>query len=85
MCEYTSREDDILRGKNAMAYGLSLDGEAIGLGPSPVMQPRKVGFVYLCAGCVRVDLNSRVQAGRLRKICVAIMRRSGRSLLNDVE
>jgi hypothetical protein len=54
-------------GKNANACGFSVDVTPVGDGPSPVMQPRKATFVYLCAGCA-IFCRERVHVGSTRVV-----------------
>ena len=63
-------------GVNSFACGLSEGLALVRTGPSPVMQPRIVGCVYLCAGCVnlRKPILS-VQDGSTVDVC-AINRKS---------
>ena len=42
----------VARGTYSLAFELSVGAADVGFGPSPVMQPRTVGCVNLCAGCV---------------------------------
>ena len=60
----------VLCGVNSFACGFSEDLTLVGIGPSPVMQPRTVGCVYLCAGCVNLKKPSlSVQDGSTVDVC----------------
>ena len=60
----------VLCGVNSFAYGFSEKLALVGIGPSPVMQPRTVGCVYLCAGCVNLRKPSlSVQDGSTVDVC----------------
>ena len=53
--------------KKANACGFRVDVTPMGNGPSPVIQPRKATFVYLCAGCAIV-CRERVHVGSTRVV-----------------